>query len=399
MSKDKNIQQEFLPRSKKHKKRKQPKRLFAILLATITSFVIAASSLSLALGYWNVPALETKSVEVLKELEGNYLPSTEHSLKDKPFLHITESSQDESLQTTENRSDIVEEENEEPKEKVEKFEKEKNEAGNDSSTQESTPQENVGSTPELNQPKFVVNHEVQPKETLFSITMQYFSTSHYQERIAKFNDIHNPSTEIKAGTILKIPDPELVTIHKVKSGETLFSITRTYYNTTEHLISLANYNNIVDPKRDVKLGMDLKIPHPTILKNDEKDTYSVHINKSKNTLTVYFNSEVVRSFPVATGKEQSVTPEGIFQIVNKVEDPWYSPKDIPGGSPENPLGSHWLGLNVPGTNHFTYGIHGTNDPSSIGKHVSLGCIRMHNSDVLWMYDTIPLHTSVYIFSE
>ena len=53
----------------------------------------------------------------------------------------------------------------------------------------------------------------------------------------------------------------------------------------------------------------------------------------------------------------------------------------------------WLGLSIPSGN---YGIHGTNNPSSIGKAVSNGCIRMYNRDVTELSKTVPLGTPVKI---
>ncbi|MFV9509681.1 L,D-transpeptidase [Tepidibacillus sp. LV47] len=123
------------------------------------------------------------------------------------------------------------------------------------------------------------------------------------------------------------------------------------------------------------------------------------INKTRNTLKVYLNDTVVKTFSVATGKNQNLTPEGHFKIVTKVKNPWYLPKKIPGGDKRNPLGTRWLGLNVPGTGGYKYGIHGTNNPVSIGFHVSQGCIRMYNQDVEWLFRHIPLGTSVTIYSE
>jgi lipoprotein-anchoring transpeptidase ErfK/SrfK len=123
------------------------------------------------------------------------------------------------------------------------------------------------------------------------------------------------------------------------------------------------------------------------------------INKAKNTLSVYLNGYIIYDFPIATGKDKDLTPEGRFRISNKVKNPWYIPKEIPGGSPENPLGSMWMGLNVPKTNGYKYGIHGTNDPSSIGLSVSQGCIRMQNKDVEWLARHIPLKTDVFIIDE
>nr|WP_281183298.1 L,D-transpeptidase [Bacillus marinisedimentorum] len=98
----------------------------------------------------------------------------------------------------------------------------------------------------------------------------------------------------------------------------------------------------------------------------------------------------------ATGKSDDLTPTGTFQVIAKLENPWYSPKGITGGSPDNPLGTRWLGLSVPGTSGEKYGIHGTNNPSSIGKDVSLGCIRLDNRNVEWLFDRVPLGTKVVI---
>jgi lipoprotein-anchoring transpeptidase ErfK/SrfK len=73
------------------------------------------------------------------------------------------------------------------------------------------------------------------------------------------------------------------------------------------------------------------------------------------------------------------TPMGRFKIINKQLNP--------GG----PFGAFWMGLSKP-----HYGIHGTNNPSSIGKNVSHGCIRMYNEDVLELSSVVPVETPVYI---
>ena len=73
------------------------------------------------------------------------------------------------------------------------------------------------------------------------------------------------------------------------------------------------------------------------------------------------------------------TPTGNFIIINKAPNP--------GG----PFGTMWMSLSK---EH--YGIHGTNNPSSIGKFVSKGCIRMYNSDVEELASIIPLGTPVFI---
>lgn len=127
-----------------------------------------------------------------------------------------------------------------------------------------------------------------------------------------------------------------------------------------------------------------------------EDDVHIEINKTTNQLTVFLNDVPIYRFPVATGKNKTLTPEGEFRIITKVKNPWYVPKRIPGGSKENPLGTRWLGLSVPRTGGYKYGIHGTNNPYSIGHHVSQGCIRMQNKDVEWLFQNIPLGTTVFI---
>jgi lipoprotein-anchoring transpeptidase ErfK/SrfK len=74
----------------------------------------------------------------------------------------------------------------------------------------------------------------------------------------------------------------------------------------------------------------------------------------------------------------------------KLEKPW-TPDYIPSGSPSNPMGAAAMTLNVD-----QYAIHGTNDPSSIGRNVSFGCIRMHNRDILDLYKRVKVGTRVVV---
>ncbi|MGG3469197.1 L,D-transpeptidase [Neobacillus pocheonensis] len=120
------------------------------------------------------------------------------------------------------------------------------------------------------------------------------------------------------------------------------------------------------------------------------------INKKTNTLAYYNGGKLVKTFKVATGRQSSYTPEGKLRIVNMIKNrPYYKGK-IRGGDPRNPLGDRWMGLEARGTYGTTYGIHGNNNESSIGKYVSSGCIRMHNSDVRWLFSQVKNYTTVII---
>lgn len=123
---------------------------------------------------------------------------------------------------------------------------------------------------------------------------------------------------------------------------------------------------------------------------------SLVVDKSKHSLTYYTFQIPVRTFPVTVGKSDAETPVGTYPVVMLVKNPWYLKLNIPGGDPKNPLGTRWIGLEVPGTDGSRYGIHGTNRPDLIGKSLSEGCIRMRNEDVNWLYRYVRVGTWVTI---
>jgi peptidoglycan hydrolase-like protein with peptidoglycan-binding domain len=127
----------------------------------------------------------------------------------------------------------------------------------------------------------------------------------------------------------------------------------------------------------------------------------IAINKSKKTLTVYWNKTAIKKYPVAIGRTNFVTPEGKFKIKSKVVNPRWSggghAEPVNGGDKKNPLGYRWLGLTIGNKNK--YGIHGNNNPYSIGQNVSRGCIRMFNSDVEELYSRVVKGTTVWIGTD
>jgi hypothetical protein len=125
------------------------------------------------------------------------------------------------------------------------------------------------------------------------------------------------------------------------------------------------------------------------------DDYKIEVNKSNNRLYLYNKyGKVIKTYKVATGRTSSLTPEGTFEIIIKINQPGW--KGIPGGDPRNPLGPRWLGLQVGGDNGRMYGIHGNNNPASIGTYASSGCVRMYNNQVIELYNTVGTGTLVWI---
>ncbi|RDY23283.1 L,D-transpeptidase [Romboutsia maritimum] len=124
------------------------------------------------------------------------------------------------------------------------------------------------------------------------------------------------------------------------------------------------------------------------------------VNSKKNTMGHYVNKKLVKEYRVSTGRLSSPTPQGKVKIVNKIVNRPYYSGGIAGGSPNNPLGNRWMGLNINGTHGTTYGIHGNINENSIGKNVTEGCIRMHNNEVRELYSKVPVGTEVIInFSD
>jgi lipoprotein-anchoring transpeptidase ErfK/SrfK len=112
----------------------------------------------------------------------------------------------------------------------------------------------------------------------------------------------------------------------------------------------------------------------------------IDISLSKRRLFLYEGNTLIKSYPIGIGKILTRTPVGRYVIVNKVPYPYSWP-----GGPLSPYGTLWMGLSRRG-----YGIHGTNRPSSIGKMVSKGCIRMYNKDVEDLGRRVGIGTSVTI---
>ncbi len=113
-------------------------------------------------------------------------------------------------------------------------------------------------------------------------------------------------------------------------------------------------------------------------------------------LALIEDGQVVRLYPVAVGKRVSASPAGEFTIVNRLTNPGYyhQGKVIAPAAANNPLGSRWMGLSLKG-----YGIHGTNEPWSIGKAASHGCIRMAKADLEELFERVRVGDVVEIRAE
>lgn len=166
--------------------------------------------------------------------------------------------------------------------------------------------------------------------------------------------------------------------YEIKPGDTLYKIAE-QFNTTIELIKKSN--NLKSDK--IFPGKKIKVYNRP---------FNILVDKSSNTLILKSEEEVVKTYVVSTGLH-NCTPVGNFKIKDKLTDPpWYTEgKVIPPESPQNILGTRWLGFDLAG-----YGIHGTNDPDSLGKSITQGCVRMSNQDVEELFAIVPTGTEVTI---
>lgn len=196
-----------------------------------------------------------------------------------------------------------------------------------------------------------------------------------------YKDIEKVQEELYALNIKillsNIPTPQTV-IHEVQVGDTLGKISK-QYNVAMELIKTCN-----NMKSDVvRVGQKLRI---------WTGKFSIYVDKSQNILILKSNEEVIKVYHVSTGKNNS-TPVGTFKITTKLENPvWFKAGAvIPPESPDNVLGTRWLGFDIEG-----YGIHGTVEPDKMGQQVTAGCVRMRNEEVEELFQIVPRGTEVTI---
>jgi hypothetical protein len=112
-------------------------------------------------------------------------------------------------------------------------------------------------------------------------------------------------------------------------------------------------------------------------------------------LALVEDGQVKKVYAVAVGKPSTPSPSGTFTIERRVANPTYHHDGktvLPG--PGNPVGTRWMGLSIHG-----YGFHGTNEPRSIGKAASHGCIRMARANLEEFYDLVAVGDTVELIGE
>jgi lipoprotein-anchoring transpeptidase ErfK/SrfK len=139
---------------------------------------------------------------------------------------------------------------------------------------------------------------------------------------------------------------------------------------------------------------------PTTAALERRYRYYIAVSRGERRLRLFEQLKLAKTYVIAVGRIGLETPAGLYRIDDKQVNPsWHVPRSswagalagrvIPPG-PDDPLKARWMGF------YDGAGIHGTDDLSSLGTAASHGCIRMSIPDVIELYNTVPLHTPVFI---
>lgn len=191
--------------------------------------------------------------------------------------------------------------------------------------------------------------------------------------------------------------------HVAQTGET-FAKLAAWYGVDAKVLAA---ENSLPPTARLKPGQSVTIPTRHIVPPGSHE--GIVVNIPQRHLFYFSGSTLVAHYPVAIGRGDWRTPEGGFHVAVKEENPtWNVPKSIqeemqregkpvkekiPPGS-DNPLGKHWLGLN-----RENVGIHGTNNPDSIFRSTTHGCVRMHAKDVEELFAKVAVNTPVTVIYQ
>ena len=157
--------------------------------------------------------------------------------------------------------------------------------------------------------------------------------------------------------------------------------------------------NQIASEKALRADMRLKLAHGPFDGEVIKADYRFNIYAGTGSERI-----MVASFPCGVGTNDS-TPVGTFKVRtgSKLIDPeWSNPRTgekFKSNDPKNPIGERWIGLQgtTPETAKFTgYGIHGTVEPQSIGKQMSMGCVRLGDAEVQVVYELIGESSTIVI---
>ena len=187
-----------------------------------------------------------------------------------------------------------------------------------------------------------------------------------------------------------LPNDTICMYHKVMPGQSLGIIGEKYDMPWEFIQKINN----IDKPENLRAGAKIKVVN---------GPFHLRIFRSTFTMDMFVAGKYVKSYKVGLGKlgqQGNPTPTGMWRVKSSRDGgklkrpPWPEPitgKYIYYGDPEYPLGERWVGLDgIDGEakGRHGFGIHGTNQPKSIGQYASDGCIRLLNQEVIELWEMV-----------
>jgi lipoprotein-anchoring transpeptidase ErfK/SrfK len=223
------------------------------------------------------------------------------------------------------------------------------------------------------------------KEIPADVTYSQPAVNRFVRRVA-----HAVDREAQDATVE--PSADSLSVVKAKGGRKL----------RDKLLTRRLEAAVLNASADHTIAARTHYTKPKVTTKEVAAAYPSYLTLDRGTFTLrlWKHLKLAKTYTVAVGQEGLETPEGLYHIEEKEENPsWHVPNSAWAGSlagqvippgPEDPIKARWMGI------FEGAGIHGTDETWSIGQAVSHGCVRMLIPDVIELYPQVEVGTPIYI---
>jgi lipoprotein-anchoring transpeptidase ErfK/SrfK len=170
----------------------------------------------------------------------------------------------------------------------------------------------------------------------------------------------------------------------------------------DHLLTRQLQAAVLNADADHTIAAHTHFTAPKVTTKEVASAYPSYLTLDRSTFTLrlWKDLKLAKTYTVAVGQEGLETPEGLYHIEEKQENPsWHVPDSawagdlagqvIPPG-PADPIKARWMAI------FEGAGIHGTEETESLGSAASHGCVRMSIPDVIELYPQVEVGTPIFI---
>ncbi len=223
------------------------------------------------------------------------------------------------------------------------------------------------------------------KQVPADVTYSHAAVNRFVRRVAVAVD-----REARDATVE--PTPDSLSVVKAKDGRKLRDV----------LLARQLNAAVLNADANHAISARTHATKPKVTTGEVAAAYPSYLTLDRGTFTLrlWKHLKLAKSYTVAVGQEGLETPEGLYHIQEKQENPsWHVPDSAWAGSlagqvippgPEDPIKARWMGI------FEGAGIHGTDETWSLGSAASHGCVRMSIPDVIELYPQVEVGTPIYI---